>query len=113
MCFVFPDNSLPCLPLIYGSGHFSVSGILLLEAILPSYVCSSSNSVFIRYCPLGRDGQIHPIPSAIARTLCLHFNQFMAFSFKPVLRNLMVWGLTQLPRIPRMPTPTPLITPTP
>ena len=33
---------------------------------------SSSSSVFIQRCPLSRDGQIYPIPSAIARTPSLH-----------------------------------------
>ena len=36
------------------------------------YIKSSSYSVFIRCCSLSKDGRIHPIPSAIARTLSLH-----------------------------------------
>ena len=39
----------------------------------------------MRCCPLSRDGQIYPIPSAIARTLCLHLSRFRASSFfKPI-----------------------------
>ena len=62
-------SSLHCIP-----PHRPIQGILR----------SSSYSVFIRCCPLSRDGQIHPISSAIARISSLHFARFRASSFKPV-----------------------------
>ena len=46
---------------------------------------NSRYSVFIWYCPLSRDGWIHPIPSAIACTLSLHLYPFRTSSFfKPI-----------------------------
>ena len=44
---------------------------------------SSSFSVFIRCCPLSRDGRIYPIPSAIARIPSFHLSRLRASSFKP------------------------------
>ena len=53
---------------------------LSLLSFCSSSSSSSSYSVYIRCCPLSRDGQIHPIP-AIARTPSLHFAQFRTSSF--------------------------------
>ena len=61
-----------------------VSKITLCTIILHIH-CSSSYSVFIRCCPLNRDGRICPIPSKIACTPSLHFARFWASSFfKPI-----------------------------
>ena len=46
---------------------------------------SSSYSVFIRCCPLTRDGRIHPIPSVIACSPSLHLSRFRtSYFFKPI-----------------------------
>ena len=57
-----------------------------LNQIFLFFNCSSSSySVFIQCCPLSRDSQIHPIPSAIVCTSSLHFARFRASSFfKPI-----------------------------
>ena len=47
-------------------------------------LCNSC-SVFIWCCPINKDGQIHPIPSAIACTRSLHLSRLRASSFfKPI-----------------------------
>ena len=46
---------------------------------------SSSSSVFIQCYPFSRDGQIHPIPSAIACTQSLHLSRFRASSFFKII----------------------------
>ena len=60
-------------------------------AVVTKYVlfilllCSSSSySIFIRCCPLIRDGWIYPIPSAIALTPFLHLSHLSASFFKPI-----------------------------
>ena len=56
---------------------------MIEDYIYPS--SSSSSPVFIRCCPLSRNGRIRPILSAIARTPFLHLPQFRAFStLKPL-----------------------------
>ena len=45
---------------------------------------SSSDSVFVQCCPFNRNGQIYPIPSAIARTPSRHLSRLRASSFKPI-----------------------------
>ena len=60
---------------------------------------SNSYSVFILCCPLGRNGQIYPIPSAFAQIPALHLARLRASSFfKPIfclLDHLLLPGLLQ------------------
>ena len=62
---------------------------------------SSSYSVFILCCPLGRNGQIYPIPSAFAQIPALHLARLRASSFfKPIfclLDHLLLPGLLHRP----------------
>ena len=77
-----------------------------LQIIHVMKICSSSSySVFIPCCLLSRDGRIHPIPSAIARTPSLHFDRFRASSFfKPIfsclLLHLLLPGLFRSSSLP-------------
>ena len=65
--------------------HFCLIGLSVPKTDFISCCYSSSYSVFIRCCPLSRDGQIHPIFSAIAGTPSLYFSRFRAYSFfKPI-----------------------------
>ena len=51
------------------------------KVALCMYECRSSSLVFIRCCPLSRDGGIHLIPSAITRTPSLHLSRSRVSSF--------------------------------
>ena len=50
-----------------------VSDHLPVYVMYKSKIKLCSDSGFIRYCPLSTDGQVYPIPSAIAHTPPLHF----------------------------------------
>ena len=62
--------------------HQCQTALLMVDCSL--HLSSSRYSVFIRCCPLSRDGRIHPIPSAIACTPSLHFVRFRTSFFQPV-----------------------------
>ena len=66
---------LPCVSIL-SAGFVVTCGKFVEYKGFPENSSSSNCSVFIRYCPLNRDGRIHSISSVIARTPSFRFARF-------------------------------------